>query len=168
MAIVDEQQTSATPRQIDGIANLREQAAALAATARREALIISSDLQAPLYDQEPFLLELRRLAISSRRAKIQILVRDIDPIIKRGHRLLELAARLPSFIEIRRLAPEDSQYEQCFLLVDRAAYLWQQSSGSRLGELSYDAGVRGRQLAAEFLELWERGAPDPNLRRLAL
>lgn len=168
MSTSPEADTTATSRQIESLAELRETAAELAASARREILLISSDLQAQLYDQEPFLLAVRRLALSSRRAQVRILVRDIDRIVKRSHRLLDLAGRLPSFIEIRRLAAEDRQDERCFLLIDQTAYLWQINSSSRLAETSLQDPVKACQLAAEFTELWERAAPDPNLRRLAL
>lgn len=160
--------TAAAPCQLEGLAALREQVIELAGAAKREVFIISTDLQPQLYDHEPFLLELRRLALDSRRSRILVLVRDTDRIIKRGHRLLELASRLPSFFEIRRLADSDAQSEQCLLLVDQAAYLWLPSNSSRSGETSTYEPLKGRKLAAEFLELWERAAPDPNLRRLAL
>lgn len=159
---------AAGPLRLEGLAGLREAAAALAAAAQREIMLLSTDLQAQLYDQQPFLDAVRRLATSNRRARIRVLVRDVERAVKEGHRLVELALRLSSFIEIRRLAEDDAASEHCFLLVDRKLLLYQPTAITRYAELDRQAAAKGRRLGHEFDAQWERAAPDPNLRQLWL
>lgn len=159
---------TADGERVEGLDALQGAIAELAESARQEVLILSADLQAHLYDQAPFLAAVRRLATSGGRASIRVLVRDVDPAIKNGHRLVELARRLTSFIEIRRLAVQDVNLETCFMLVDRRAFLWQPTSAGRAARLARQARRQGRDLAQLFQEYWDRSESDPNLRRLWL
>lgn len=156
------------PLRIEGLTELRTAAVELAAAAQREIILLSTDLQAQLYDQQPFLDAIRRLATSTSRARIRVLVRDVERVVKQGHRLVELASRLSSFIEIRRMAENDADGEHCFLLIDRRMLLRQQTATSRFAELDREAALSGRQLGQEFDACWELAAPDLNLRRLWL
>lgn len=153
---------------IEGLDEIRAAAAELVAAARREIHILSTDLQAPLYDQQGFLDGIRQLAVSGRQARIRILISDADQAIKHGHRLVELARHLSSFIEIRRLDGDDAGLAETFLLVDRLGLLRQSVPFGPLALLSRKAPFEGRQRARRFEELWERASPDPNLRRLWL
>src|SRR5690625_1352232 len=153
---------------IEGIEPIRTAAAELAAAARREILILSTDLQAHLYDQDDFLESLRQLAISTQHARIRILVSDLDPAIKHGHRLIELARQLSTFIKIRRLHSDDAALAETFLLVDQAALLHQSPPFGLMAMRYSRARFEGRQRALQFETLWERAELDPNLRRLWL
>ncbi|NLO79655.1 MAG: hypothetical protein GX093_05000 [Xanthomonadaceae bacterium] len=168
MAPTASPEQAAEPRQLEGLDPLRELVISLMEAARREVLLFSTDLQPQLYNQAPFLEALRRFAVNNRRARIRILVEDLERIVKLPHRLLELANQLPSFFEVRRVAEEDAGHEQCYLLVDRRGYLLLPSKDSRSGEACAHCPRQGRLLGAEFMELWDRAAPDPNLRRLVL
>lgn len=170
MASSNDESTAATSDtvRIEGTDTIRAAVAELIAMARREALILSTDLQASLYDQQNFLDGIRQLAISGRQAKIRILVGDVDQAVKHGHRLVELARQLSSFIEIRRLDSDDVGLAETFLLVDRTGLLRQPVPAGHLALLSRRAPFDGRQRARRFEELWERATLDPNLRQLWL
>lgn len=159
---------TADGERVDGLDALQDAVAELAESARQEVLILSTDLQSHLYDQASFLAAVRRLATSGGRASVRVLVKDVEPAIKNGHRLVELARRLTSFIEIRRLAVEDADVESCFLLVDRGAFLWQPTPTVRAAQLARQARRQGRDLAQQFQQYWDRSEADPNLRRLWL
>lgn len=154
---------------VEGLDALRAAVVEVAAGARRELQILSSDLQAALYDQQPFLDAIRRLVTSGRRPTIRILVLDVATAVTSGHRLIELARQLSSFIEIRRLDPDDADVAETFLLVDRLIFIRQPVTASgRVAILATRAPLEGRELARRFEELWQRALPDPNLRRLWL
>ncbi|HEX5514737.1 MAG TPA: hypothetical protein VFY81_10100, partial [Gammaproteobacteria bacterium] len=77
--------------------------------------------------------------------------------------------QLSSFIEIRRLDPDDADVAETFLLVDRLIFIRQPVTASgRVAILATRAPLEGRELARRFEELWQRALPDPNLRRLWL
>lgn len=154
---------------IEGLDALRAAAVEVAAGARRELQILSTDLQAWLYDQQPFLDVVRQLVTSGRRPTIRILVLDVDTAVTSGHRLVELARQLSSFIEIRRLDLDDAGLAETFLLADRLAFIRQSvAERGRTAVLAKRAPFEGRELARRFEELWQRALSDPNLRRLWL
>jgi len=154
---------------IEGLETIRAAVAELTAATRRELRILSTDLQAPLYDQQPFLEAARRLVTSGRQPTIQVLTVDIATAVTYGHRLIELARRLASFIEIRRLDPADADIVETFLLADHLSFIRQpHAMNDRTAILAKRSPLEGRDLARRFEKLWERASPDPNLRRLWL
>ena len=159
-----------TPRVL--VADDREQALAAIATllddARHQVSIYSRDLDAALLDVPVALDAIKRIALSGRRAQIRIIVHDARKPLADGHRLIALAQRLPSTIEIRTPVDErDLQYPSAFLVNDRRGYLFR-VLGSRVeGEGStYEPGKHA-QLCDLFDQVWERSAPSDELRHLA-
>ena len=57
--------------------------------------IVSRHLDPPAYDNERFVAAVKRLALSSKHARIRIMIIDARPLITTGRRLIELASRLP-------------------------------------------------------------------------
>ncbi len=154
------------------VADDREQAlaavAALLADASHEVAIYTRDLDAALLDVPATLDALKRIALSGNRAQIRILVHDARKPLADGHRLITLAQRLPSTIEIRTPVDErDLQYPSAFLVNDRRGYLFR-VLGSRIeGEGSTYAPGKHAQLRAFFDQVWERSVPSEELRQLA-
>ncbi|MEO7065065.1 MAG: GNAT family N-acetyltransferase [Dokdonella sp.] len=154
------------------VADDREQALAAVATllddTRHEIAIYTRDLDAVLLDVPATLDALKRIALSGRRAQIRILVHDARKPLADGHRLIALAQRLPSTIEIRTPVDErDLQYPSAFLVNDRRGYLFR-VLGSRIeGEGSTYAPGKHAQLRDFFDQVWERSAPSEELRQLA-
>ena len=74
-----------------------------------------------------------------------------------GHRLLALAQRLPSLIEVRTPEDEhDRQYASAFLINDRRGYLFRMLASRNEGEGSTYAPGRHAQLREYFDQVWER------------
>lgn len=140
----------------------------LAGQARRELCLLSRDLDRALYDQAPFLDALRELALRGAQSRIRILLQDPAGVARQGHRILELARRLTSRIELRRPAEEWLNHPENFLLADSGGYvhweLWNRYEASA----DYQAPLQVRRLRAQFDAIWDTGEPDPELRRLHL
>ncbi|MCO6441215.1 MAG: hypothetical protein J5I81_09035 [Nitrococcus mobilis] len=154
---------------LDSLDAVQQATVELTMSARRELHLYSPDLEPRLYDYPPFLSALRALAVSGgRAARIHILVRDSAPAVSRGHRLIELARQLTSFIEIRRLAEDSRERLDAFLVVDRRAVVHRLHWTSYQGTASPDDPVLARALVKEFDALWETASSDPELRRLHL
>jgi len=80
--------------------------------------IFSRDLEPRIYDNPEFADAVRALAIKTRDLHVRILVIDPDFIIKHGHRLIELARRLTSHMEIRKLHEDYCNHPDAYLVVD--------------------------------------------------
>lgn len=141
----------------------------LLAAATHRVWIYSRDFDRLLYDREPVLEALRRIATGGRRAEIRVLLQDPLAAVREGHRLLHLAARVPSAIAIRKVVdPHDLKFAGAFLLNDAGGYYSRPLATRWDGEGSpRDVGLHG-QLLDYFHEVWERAEPDPELRRLSV
>jgi hypothetical protein len=138
----------------------------IVAGARRELAILGERLDSTIYDQ-PLAELISRLARADRNARVRILLKDIQPITERGHALLDLARRLSSKVEIRKLLIEPENETEAFLVADRLQVLYQHSDGDYTGFANYQAGPEAAKLLDTFDHLWERhGEISPALRRL--
>ena len=155
------------------VADDREQAlaatAALLADAAHDIAIYTRDLDPGLLDIPAILDQIKRIALSGRRARIRILVQEPKKPLADGHRLIALAQRLPSLIEFRTPQDEqDRQYASAFLINDRRGYLFRVLASRNEGEGSTYAPGRHAQLREYFDQVWERSAPSEELRQLAI
>ncbi|MCW8193954.1 hypothetical protein F6455_04030 [Proteobacteria bacterium 005FR1] len=133
---------------------------------RRELVILSELLDPLIYDQA--LSELvSQLARGDRKARVRILLKNIQPVIERGHPLLALARRLSSKLEIRRLLIEAENEAQAYLIGDRDHLLYLHSDREYKGFSNYAAGPEVARLLESFNHLWERHSEaSPALRAL--
>jgi predicted GNAT family N-acyltransferase len=155
------------------VAEDRDQAVAaiadLLADARYEIAIYSRDLDPALLDAPPIVDAIKRIALSGRRARVRILVQEPRKPLADGHRLIALAQRLPSLIELRTPQEEtDRQYASAFLINDRRGYLFRTLASRNEGEGSTYAPGRHAQLREYFDQVWERSVPSEELRQLAI
>jgi predicted GNAT family N-acyltransferase len=143
-------------------------AAGMLRQARRDMALFSFDLDPAVYDQPPYIEAFKALALRSRHSRLRILLQDNTLMLQRGHRLLELAQRLPSVIEIRRPHEEFLDHPENFLLIDDSGYLHKRSLESYDGIACYHNRHRVNRLLAVFDEAWEHSTPDRELARLHL
>jgi hypothetical protein len=136
--------------------------------ARREVYVVTHDLDPPVYNQEAFIDALSAFARQSRYSHARFLIRNSDKALKQGHRLLPLAQRLSSRIKLHNPGFEHRDFIEAFIVVDGIGYIWRQLANRFDGEASFKAPLKGRDLRALFLEMWERSEPDPQLRRLQI
>lgn len=137
--------------------------------ARHSACVLVRELHPLLLDDTACLVELRRLAISGRGASIRVLVQDLTRAIKEGMRVLELAQRLSSVIEVRRpVETSDLAYNSAFICVDTCGYLFRPLESEMLATGSTWAPGRHAELMRQFEEFWARSEPWPDLRILGM
>jgi predicted GNAT family N-acyltransferase len=141
----------------------------LLADAKYEIAIYSRDLDPVLLDLPAIIEAIKRVALSGRRARVRILVQEPKKPLADGHRLVALAQRLPSLIELRTPQDEhDRQYASAFLINDRRGYLFRTLASRHEGEGSTYAPGRHAQLREYFDQVWERSVPSEELRQLAI
>lgn len=128
--------------------------------------IVSRELDATLFDNDEFVGAVKDLATSTRKARIRILVQNTDRMVKHGHRLIELARRLTSFIEIRIQGKDYRDFNEAWLIVDNTAWIRRPVADRYEAEIDCSAKRILQESDKAFTAMWEAALPDPNLRRL--
>ena len=137
--------------------------------ARHSMCVLVRELHPLLLNDTACLVELRRLAISGRGASIRMIAQDLTRALQEGTRLLELAQRLSSVIEMRRpVEPADLAYRSAFMCVDTCGYLFRPLESEMVAEGSTWAPGRHAELMRLFEEVWARSEPWPELRTLGI
>jgi len=147
-------------------AEVRAASVALAAGARRSLHIHSRHLDPDIYDNQPFLDALTRLVTSHPSAFVRILVRDAGPAINDGNRLIQLAQRLSSSIEIREPGLQHRGYNAAFLVADARGVIYRELSDRYESQADEDNRARARQLIHYHDQAWAFSVSNPSLRAL--
>jgi predicted GNAT family N-acyltransferase len=116
----------------------------------------------PLLDNDSYasvdeLAELRRIAISGRGAQIRVLLHDPAAALRNDHRLVALAQRLSSTLQIRMPVEEaDLAYLSAYLLNDVGGYLFLPEANRPQGRAASRDRAAQAPLQQHFDEVWER------------
>ncbi|HVF36233.1 MAG TPA: GNAT family N-acetyltransferase [Candidatus Saccharimonadia bacterium] len=141
----------------------------IARDARHHLWIYSRNLDRALLDREAFIDQVRRLSLSGRGAGVRILLHEPATAVRDGHRLLHFAARLSSYVQLRKpVADQDRHHPAAFVLNDVGGYFHRTLASRFDGEGNRHGPGRHRQLLEFFNQVWERGEEDPELRRMAI
>lgn len=155
-------------RRLETLADNREAAVAVAAVAKRELALFSHDLEPLLYDKDEFIKTVQALATRSRMSRIRIVSIDPGAAIRAGHRLVALAQRFSSYIEVRRAARDHASLAETWLVADSEALLFRPVATRYEGYADLHASFEARQHLKTFDEIWEKAEPDPEFRRLGI
>lgn len=137
--------------------------------ARHELCIYTRDLDPLLFENEPALEAIKRIAISGRGARIRIIIQDPQTVVVHGHRLIALAQRMTSVFGLRTpVQDNDLQYPSAFLLNDTSGYYFRVLGTRFEGEAVNYAPGRHAQLLEYFNQVWERSETSEDLRQLHL
>lgn len=147
---------------------VRRVTTALISQARYGVDIVTRDLDAAVYDDAELLERLKGFVLDRRRVKVRILLRDPGPALRAGHRLIPLARQLSSFFEIRVPAVQHRDFNQAFIVVDRAGYVHRELAERFDGTASFHDPMGAEALRRQFEEMWEPASASPDLRRLHL
>lgn len=137
--------------------------------ARHSMCVMVRELHPLLLNDTACLVELRRLAISGHRASIRVLAQDLTRALQEGTRLLDMAQRLSSIIEMRRpVEPSDLAYDSAFMCVDTCGYLFRPRARDMTAIGSTFEPGRHAELMRLFDAVWARSEPWPELRTLGI
>jgi len=147
----------------------RESAVELISKGRRILRLFSPDLEHDIYDNDDITQAVLNLARVSRNSEIRILIRDTQPAVKRGHRLLDLSRRLTSIIDIRKFSIDSNELPPHVLLIDNAGVMIRADGEIQdIGFVSFEDRGLNNTLALVFDELWHRSQSDFDLRGLTI
>jgi predicted GNAT family N-acyltransferase len=137
--------------------------------ARHAVAVHSRDLDPGLLDDEDVVLALQRVAGSGRGAALRCLLHDPARAMRDGHRLLALAQRLPTAVQMRvPVEDDDRAYAAAFVLNDAGGYLLRPLAGRFEGRGSTQGRGEHRALLRYFDQVWERARRATELRPLGL
>jgi hypothetical protein len=128
-------------------------------------------LSPTLFSQPAELAELRRIALAGRGAEIRIVLGNPAAALRAGHRLIDLAQRLPSTLRIRTPTEEDANSEtetSSWLLNDTGGYLFQPDAVRWEGRAALQDRPGQAPLLLQFEQIWERALPATQLQALGL
>lgn len=154
---------------LDRAAEVRDFAVEVARGARHGLMLASRELEFDLYDHEPFIDAVKAVALAGRSVCVRLLVDDIRVAVERDHRLIQLAQRLSSKIEVRRPNVEWSGSDRpALLLNDVGGWLKRNDPGRYDAEGALADRPRARELQLAFDRIWEHAEPETRLRLLKI
>jgi len=134
----------------------------------REVRIYSPLLDHTLFEDDRVLQALSAFARSGPPTTLRVLIHSSNLVVSRGHRLIELARRLTSKIQIRLVTAELCDDQRCFVIADQRAFFLMPDHHEYQGFSDQYDPVQSTQLADRFDYLWQRAELDPELRSLSI
>ncbi|WP_329740609.1 hypothetical protein [Dyella sp. A6] len=136
---------------------------------RRQLLIHVPALTPEIFGSPAELDELRRIATSGRGAEIRLLLHDTATAIRDDHRLIGLAQRLPSVLQIRTPVEDtDRACASAWLLGDAGGYLFLPDARQPQGRCSRSDRPGQIPLRQQFDGMWERSVRARELQAIDL
>ncbi|EED34586.1 conserved hypothetical protein [Luminiphilus syltensis NOR5-1B] len=142
----------------------RQALIALLENATRHVDVLSPDLAPTLLNDEVVISCLTELVRRGRQTRIRLLVTRVRPLKEMGHRLLALALRVPSTVNLHELERHPEWPQDTVIVVDRQAGMYSGAEDTAFRTL--DGAAAARSQAERFDRLWTASAPSPELRRL--
>lgn len=171
MTISDDldQESGATTRRVLALSrDVRSATLDVVKSARRSLAIYSQDLDPSVYDRIEFLDAVKKLILTHKFSRIQILLVSPVEAVKNGHRLVELARRFSTFFEIRRVNPEYAKRNDAFLIADESGVVYRLDSRRWEGIADTNAPRIAQKYLDQFDEAWQHSEPEPEFRQLMI
>lgn len=131
--------------------------------------LLTQHLEPELYNDAEIHRHLSQLAASNRNTDIRVIAHDTRVAANRGHFLIHLAQKLPSFAQIRTtVTPPHRNFRESWLIADDGAYMRIRNPERFEGYYELGNKLECRGYYEEFIEMWEACEPDQNTRRLSL
>ncbi|MFV2090073.1 MAG: hypothetical protein ACC642_05415, partial [Pseudomonadales bacterium] len=131
---------------------------------RRTLRIFSQELDHTLFDRSETVAALSSFVRSGPPTRLLVLVHTSSAIVSRGHRLLELARRLDSKIEIRTVPSELAEDNHSCVIADEQGYFLLPDHREYQALANEYDPVQASRLAERFDYLWTRSNTDRELR----
>ncbi len=141
---------------------------AMIGQARLRVEIVCRDLDPSVYDRPDLIAAFKRLILNTRRAQVRIIVFEAEVLSRQGHLLLQLAADLSSFIEVRQGSREHDQYSEAMLVADNCGYIRRLVWNRYEANANFNDPHQSRALQSTFENMWNHATSSVHLRRLSI
>ncbi len=135
--------------------------------ARRSIALYAPRLDLPFFNRARTAQSLARFVAAGRQNRIRILLGDEQWFIRHNPRLVALARRYSSFVEVRRTAEDATPASECFVVVDGSALFHQPTLGEPTCLVGENARAAGAVLR-RFDEQWQACEPLAEISVLGL
>ena len=135
--------------------------------AQRSIALYAPRLDLPFFNRARTAQSLARFVAAGRQNRIRILVGDEQWFIRHNPRLVSLARRYSSFVEVRRTAEDVTPASECFVVVDASALFHQPTLGEPTCLVGDNARAAGAVLR-RFDEEWKACEPLAEISVLGL
>jgi len=143
-------------------------AVSLCQSAARYICILSPQLDHVAFDNSALVDAISALARRSRQTQVRILISDSRPLVNYGHRLLQLARRLPSTVHIRKLEEHPQWNNETVVIRDLDGVLYKPGGSDHDAFCEPNSRASTRRHLELFEELWRFSEEDEELRSLTL
>ena len=140
----------------------------LVSSANSNVVIMSRYLDPTIFNCEEFFAAASKLVRRAKTSSLRILVHDTDPLVKHGHRALDLSQRISSKIEIRTVCDDYSQFNESFVVADSIGYIHNLKSDLYDAEVNFCDNDKSKELLDVFTNIWELSQQDTVIRRLCI
>ena len=154
--------------QLESCEENRQLATILVQQTRYTLEIISRLLDPMIFNTPEFIEAIRQMVTGNRMPKIRIIVFEPETIVRNGHRLVDFAGSLSSFIEMRKAGREFHGYNECLLLADNTAFIHRKNGERFEATANFNDKRQCKLFIDDFETMWASALPDPNLRRLSI
>ena len=86
--------------------------------------VISRSLDRRLFDQGEVVTAMRTVALSSRHARIRMLIMNTGALVRQEHRLVNLVKRLPTYFSIRMPSRDHKNFNASIVVADKTGYVY--------------------------------------------
>ena len=140
----------------------------LASSAVLEIKIISRCLNHQIFDRSDIVEAFSKFIRKNRNASVRIILFDNTNVIKDGHRLINLADRVPSKIAIRKFPKQYAYYNESLVTADGKGFIHNPQSDRYEGSVSFNDHIRCAELDKIFTDHWHQSETSPDLRRVSI
>src|SRR5210317_1197262 len=128
--------------------------------AQHNLFIFSHNFDGALYDTNEFIERLRHLLLNNKNSMARILVQDMNFLVKHGHRIVELARRLPTSIEIREANKRFEHVNTCYAVADNHGVIFRTDAFRFDAKIDYHDPRLAKDLLKQFNDMWEQSEPS--------
>ena len=165
-----------TPRRssvvtVSGDSDLAAAVLTVAQSAKRILRIRSVHLDRAVFDTAELEATISKLARRHAQCQVRILIADPQAFAANSHRLLTLARRLPTPVQLRAVrsaSGESAESQATYVVADEKAVFMQVHSDASNAFIDLAASAEARNLALEFDQAWDRAVDHPELRELRI
>ncbi len=137
---------------------------ALISQARQTIDIYTHELDTKVYNQSDCINSLKSFVLRNTNARVRILIRHPNRVIRSGHRLISLARHLSSFIAIRVIHEDYNSLPDAFLIVDKRGILHLLEGDRYDGICNFNNPRQSVELSHRFDEVWNHSQEIADFR----
>jgi hypothetical protein len=163
---------SETLLRLDSLEDFQRATTALLGQTRRELYIVTPDFEPERYNDITFAEALSAFTRRSRYSDARILIGDPAIALRWGHKIVNLARRLPTKLRIRQLHEEDfdttGERTEAWIVADDIGLLRRDGREGFKGMLAAKAIPQAQRASQQFSAMWERSREVADFRNLDL